>query len=59
MFSLVQTKTGSLPEGLDEVEISELMEVNESLKNFEVEVVPAEQKERSQLQMIVTLGKKV
>lgn len=30
-----------LPEGLDEVEISELMEVNESLKNFDVEVIPA------------------
>lgn len=30
-----------LPESLDKVEISELMEVNESLKNFDVEVVPA------------------
>lgn len=36
----------SLPEGLDKVEISELMEVNESLKNFDVEVIPAVQQER-------------
>lgn len=36
----------SLPEGLDKVEISELMEVNESLKNFDIEVVPAEQQHK-------------
>lgn len=36
----------SLPEGLNQVKISELMEVNESLKNFDVEVVPAVQKEK-------------
>lgn len=36
----------SLPEGLDEVEIGELMEVNKSLKNFDVEVIPAEQQQR-------------
>lgn len=40
------SNTHSLPEGLDEVEISELMEVNKSLKNFDVEVIPAEQQQR-------------
>ena len=29
------------PEGLDEVEVGELVEVNEGLQYFEVEVVPA------------------
>lgn len=37
----------SLPEGLYEVEISELMEVNEGLKNFDVKVVPAEQQQKN------------
>lgn len=36
----------SLPEGLDEVEISKLMEVNESLKNFDVEVIPTVQQQQ-------------
>lgn len=30
-----------LPEGLDEVEIGELVQVNEGLEDFDVEVVPA------------------
>ena len=29
------------PEGLDEVEVGELVEVNEGLQYFEVEVIPA------------------
>lgn len=43
----------SLPEGLDEVEISELMEVDKSLKNFDVEVIPAVQQQRTQLQRLM------
>lgn len=38
-----------LPEGLDEVEISKLMEVNESLQDFDVEVISANH--RGQLYM--------
>ncbi len=50
ILSLFQAKNTpkrhSSPEGLDEVEIGELVEVNESLKNFDVEVIPAEQQQR-------------
>lgn len=34
-----------LPESLDEVQIGELVEVDKSLENFDVEVIPVEQKE--------------
>lgn len=40
-FSKIPTKW--LPEGLDEVQICELMQVNESLKNFDVEIIPVDQ----------------
>lgn len=36
----------SLPEGLDEVQISKLMEVNKRLKNFDVEIISKGQKKR-------------
>lgn len=29
-----------LPEGLDKVQISELVQVNKCLKNFDVEIIP-------------------
>lgn len=35
-----------LPEGLDEVQISKLMEVNKRLKNFDVEIISKGQKKR-------------
>lgn len=46
-FSVVQTKKRhrSLPESLDEVQIGELVEVDKSLENLDVEVIPVEQKE--------------
>lgn len=51
-FSTIHKKIHSkqrLPEGLDEVEISKLMEVNESLQDFDVEVISANH--RGQLYM--------
>lgn len=38
-----------LPEGLDEVQISKLMEVNKRLKNFDVEIISKGQKKREVL----------
>lgn len=49
-------KTGKgglgLPEGLDKVEISELMEVDKSLENFDVEVIPVVRQQRAQLKRL-------
>lgn len=52
IFSTTHKKIHSrqrLPEGLDEVEISKLMEVNKSLQDFDVEVISANH--RGQLYM--------
>lgn len=39
-----KTHTSGVPEGLDEVQICELVEVNKGLKNFDVEIIPVDQK---------------
>lgn len=38
----------NLPEGLDKVQISELVQVNKCLKNFDVEIIPEGQKHRDE-----------
>lgn len=43
-LNLSKIHTKPLPEGLDEVQICELMQVNECLKNFDVEIIPVDQK---------------
>lgn len=43
-----------LPEGLDKVQISELVQVNKCLKNFDVEIIPEGQKHReTRLKMLL------
>lgn len=43
--NLTKNHTRGLPEGLDKVQIRELVEVNKGLKNFDVEIIPVDQKQ--------------
>lgn len=43
----------SLPEGLDKVEISEFMEINKSLKNFDVEIIPENDQTKSRYKKLM------
>lgn len=44
VFQKEKRLSAGLPEGLDEVQICELVEVNKGLKNFDVEIIPGDQK---------------
>lgn len=53
-ISLTKNHTRGLPEGLDEVQICELVEINKGLKNFDVEIIPVDHK---QIYYLYTLTK--
>lgn len=44
LISLTKNHPWGLPEGLYQVQICELVEVNKGLKNFDVEIIPVDQK---------------
>lgn len=39
----------NLPESLDKVQVSKLVQVNEGLKDFDVEIIPKGQKHRDEI----------